>query len=915
MEFQTKTIGHLCSLLGQETDPIFLLGAGASVKSGIPLAHDMVEKIAKWGYCLENGSSPDDPLTLRSDWHPWLKQQPWYRDDLDLVASYPDAVDNILQPQNIRNQFFREILSPQVPVSSGYQRMAELMDRKVIRTILTTNFDTTLPDWCTSNRRPQLVHIIQTRADLTKISTSPEHPQIIYLHGSVEHYTDKNNLAETERLDEDLVSMLGPLLRDHPLIVIGYRGAEPSVMKHLLIDRVDISRNYRRGIYWCVQNYEKEGSESLTPFVHELAGEIRGNFQIVNIEGFDEAMEELWEAAREQQLDFRQTRTTMGTEDSTGLPYDFKPIKEASIDDFEWAPLRTRLVQYCENMDIRVPSSAEDNWIVQQLFNRTLAVQTKDENICPTVGGYLLFAVRPQDYIQCAQVIVRVKGNSEWLGRVFDGSGDDEGIMEDQIERIIEGNLWSQLDAVFDIFSFVNQPFRLKEEVSTTVQPYPPIALREMIVNALVHRDYTQTEPIAIEIEQTCIHIRNPGGLAPEVVRRVTSAANEEIKLAFESKIKGGTRGITYCRNRVVADLFYGLETMEKAGSGLSDIYRSATENKNEVSFGPTDDNTAFEITIHRRPEVVDEVTKTSYHRNFIRYASNLLEVINLPNVIWHAGTKAQKAKEVWENTKGGWLPPFVPYAGRLFTFHNLSNQTNPLYSQINVKDIEKVTLEDFIADYDERCFVWLLNECFYRHLRAQGLWIDKDRMRAYFPRTADGARVIEYQARVRRATRTVVKWKKRYWEHRSFWFRFERFADAWTLVMLPSYVFTTDGQSNFLEADAVNRLSTARQSRDYNNVVHNDLVFWSWVLSGGRQSTFALNLGSTSDQEGSISSNEIHNENCPQILIKANVSTTVVQDVEAEDALLEPKRLAQLESEFSQAISPLSEAVDVNAD
>ena len=913
MDFQTKTIGHLCSLLRQETDPIFLLGAGASAKSGIPLAHDMVEKIAKWGYCLENGSSPDDPLALRSDWYPWLKEQKWYRNHLDPADNYPYAVDNILQPQNIRNEFFRDILNPQVPVSSGYQQMAELMDRKVIRTILTTNFDTILPDWCTSNRRPQLVHVIQTTADFTKISTSPEHPQIIYLHGSVEHYTDKNNLAETEHLDEDLVSMLYPLLRDHPLIVIGYRGAEPSVMKHLLIDHADVSRDYRRGVYWCTQNYEEEDPSSLTPFVYELAGKIGTNFQIVNIQGFDEVIEELWESVRGQQFDFSQKRATADAEKLTSLPYDFQQITESSIDDFEWAPLRTRLVQYCENMDIRVPPSMDDGWIIKQLLNRTLALETKDGNIFPTVGGYLLFAVRPQDHIQFAQVIVRVIGNREWIESVFYNSEDDDRIGSNRTEQTIEGNLWSQLDAVFDILSFVNQPFRLKGEVSTSVQPYPPVALREMVVNALVHRDYTQTEPIVIEIEQTCIRVRNPGGLVPEVVKRLTSVANEEIKTAFEKEIKGGTRGITYCRNRVVADLFYGLDTMEKAGSGLSDVYRSATENRNEVSFGPTDDNTFFEITIHRRPEVVDEITKTAYHSNFIRYASNLLEVAKLPDVIWHAGTNAQTVKEVWENTKADWLPPFIPYARRLFTFHNLSTPTNPLYTQINVNDIQKLNVEEFIDNHGERRFIRLLNQCFYRHLKAQGLWIDKDRKRAYFPRINSDIRAVEYQARVRRATRIVVKRKKRYWEHQSFWFRFENFGNVWTLVLLPSYVFTTDGKSKLLRADEVNKLSTARQSRDYNNVVHNDLVFWAWVLSGGQQSTFVLDLGPTSNQEDSISSNQMHNGNGSQILIKSNLSITVLQNEEAEDALREPKQLAQLESEFSQAISPLSEAADVN--
>ena len=50
MEIKTTTIERLYRLLTQRADPIFLLGAGASVKSGIPLSHEIVEKIVKWGY-------------------------------------------------------------------------------------------------------------------------------------------------------------------------------------------------------------------------------------------------------------------------------------------------------------------------------------------------------------------------------------------------------------------------------------------------------------------------------------------------------------------------------------------------------------------------------------------------------------------------------------------------------------------------------------------------------------------------------------------------------------------------------------------------------------------------------------------------------------------------------------------------
>jgi hypothetical protein len=364
---------------------------------------------------------------------------------------------------------------------------------------------------------------------------------------------------------------------------------------------------------------------------------------------------------------------------------------------------------------------------------------------------------------------------------------------------------------------------------------------------------------------------------------------------------------------------------MEKAGSGLSDVYRFVNENGGEVSFGPVDDNNAFEVTIYCRKEVVDDVTKTASPLNVIstRYASNLLEVVKLPEVVWHAGTKARKAEDVWDSTEAEWLPPFVPYARRLFSFHNLKNPANPLHSQIDINDIETVSTEEFAANQDgERRFVWLLNECLYRHLEAQGLCIDKKRMRAYFPRTEEGPREITYQARVRQATRTIVKQKPRYWEHQSFWFRFERFDDTWALLILPGYVFTINGWRNLLDGDRVNVLSTKRASRDYNNVVHNNLVFWTWILSGGEQGIFSLKMGpnfksdsSPNIQEYPTPSSDINIDHTPQILLKATLPTTVAHDVEIDETLRQglsdeqdSAELAELEKEISRLAISQSE-------
>ncbi len=671
-------------------------------------------------------------------------------------------------------------------------------------------------------------------------------------------------------------------------------------MRHFLIDNAAETNGYRHGIYWCTRNCGDGDSNNLSSLVQALAGEIQTNFQVVSIDGFDEVMNTLLRHVY-QQVDYDQPQISPVAGESSLLPYDFQKLTESNLNDFDWPTMRVRLFQYCNRMDIRVPPNVDDDWIIRLLCDLDLASPTEEDNIFPTVGGYLLFAENPQLYIRTAKVIVRIKGEPEWLKSVFDASTN-------QVEQEIEGNLWLQLDEIYALLSRINRSFLLKGgRHSEPVYPYPPDALREIVVNALVHRDYEKDEPIVIEIEQTCICVRNPGGLVQDVIEQMNTTPHNEIRDTFETRIKGGAHGIQGYRNPVVSDLFYGTAEMERAGSGLPDVWQKCDENKNEVSFGPIDNNAAFEITISRRPEAVDTITGTaSSSDHFTHYTSNLLEVVNLPDVVWHAGTTARKAKDVWENTETDWLPPFMTYAERLFTFENLSISANPLFAAIDSNDIEKMTIEEFIDVYGEQRFVWLLNTYFFRHLETQGLWVDKDRKRAYFPKTDDNFRKITYQARVRRATRKVVKKINNYWEHKSFWFRFERFEDVWALVLLPSYVFTTDGKKDLLSGDLVNKLSTARQSRDYNNVVHNDLVFWTWVLSDEKHSTFALNTGPSDMQSRSTSVNEIHKLNGDQIRIRTNPSATVTLDFGDDAWGIEPlekldvTQTRQLKSEFS---------------
>lgn len=810
-EPRTNTVEQLFSLLANYPDPIWLLGAGASVKSGVPLSEGLVAQAAKWEYCKERGSSPDNPRIKRSDFLAWLKEKPWYRDG-SLAENYHAVIRHLLQPRENRREFFLNLLDTRLPASPGYHRMAEFMFRRTIRTVLTTNFDSVLPDHCRMVRRPHHLEVIQTSSDYTNLRTDPRHPQYVYLHGSVEHYTDQNDRDEVQTLDQVLVDRLLPLLRDHPLVVVGYRGGEPSIMQHLLADQAERVEFFRLGVYWCEVGYEDSGS--LNPLVRRFSQVIGTNFQVVPISGFDELMERCWALSNDRVVQLAPTTVLPAVAAPATL--DMRGVEGVSIADLDISAVRARLTNYCAALDIPVPQQISEDWLIELLATLDLAVKKPDGTVHPTVGGYLLFAKKPQEVMSNAVVQFKALGE----------------------EREVTGNLWNQLDILSDALAEFNRPFRLKGDVSESVYPYPPLALKEIVVNALVHRDYAAKTPITFELEHDRVVVTNPGGLVSDVL--IHTPGN-----SLQEWIAAGHRGVKGYRNPVIADLFYGAGAMDKEGSGLADVHKWVNENGASVQFGSRSENTGFQVTVLSRPEAVDRITGTAAPVVLsTRYAGNMLEVLKLPEIIWQAEMAENSVRSIWEAAGERWLPPFVLHGSRAYSLHRFRTMKGQRAVSVGTGDFQG-------RPDGDRVYVWLLNEYFYRHLEYRGLVVDKKRKRAYFPRTETGERPIPYQARLRRATRVVTKpivssstQKVRYWEHKSFSFSFDRFDAAWALQILPGYVFTTDGKYDLLSGERVTALATKRASHDYNSHVHHDLVFWAWVLSGGGTGPFNLEDG-----------------------------------------------------------------------
>src|SRR2546430_1028671 len=96
----TQTLASLmrdCS----EARPVFLLGAGASFSSGVPLAAESVRRIARRVFAERSKGGAVLPEQVKlSEWQSWLQSQTWFIKGEDRLAeNFPLIVEHLLHPR------------------------------------------------------------------------------------------------------------------------------------------------------------------------------------------------------------------------------------------------------------------------------------------------------------------------------------------------------------------------------------------------------------------------------------------------------------------------------------------------------------------------------------------------------------------------------------------------------------------------------------------------------------------------------------------------------------------------------------------------------------------------------------------------------------------------------------------------
>ena len=221
---------------------------------------------------------------------------------------------------------------------------------------------------------------------------------------------------------------------------------------------------------------------------------------------------------------------------SRGLSYDMMPVHHATLNDLD-------LDKFNDFLEVRKSDRKGTKNLNDLLLSYNLIVQ-EHAHTYPTVAGILLFGKNPQHFFSESFIICSYFSGIE--GRKTIATRDCTGTLLEQFNDAYEFVL-SRLSVSFTI-----KGPRRKEKLEI-----PEVALREILINAIVHRNYHINAPIKVALYENRIEIFSPGTFPG-------SLDVHNLKM-----------GITYIRNKAITKIFREMGYMEKLGSGFITLFES----------------------------------------------------------------------------------------------------------------------------------------------------------------------------------------------------------------------------------------------------------------------------------------------------------------------------------------------------
>lgn len=257
---------------------------------------------------------------------------------------------------------------------------------------------------------------------------------------------------------------------------------------------------------------------------------------------------------------------------AASLPtFDTRPCREATLDDLDLEVIQK---EYLPKAIAPEVLEHDDRTLEEQLAAlRLYNMQWK----CPTYAALIMFGKNPRYFMPGALVqFVRFEGKDNG-GKILN-------------ERRFEGSLFTILPRLENFIKdgiITKRPVPISILREKDVYNYPYKALRELLMNALMHRDYQANTPTRLYQYDDHIEIMNPGGLYGQARPENFPNVNDY-------------------RNSTLAEMMRTLNYVNMFNHGVREVKSQLAENGNPEPLFKVDYITAFAVEI---PEARDEET------------------------------------------------------------------------------------------------------------------------------------------------------------------------------------------------------------------------------------------------------------------------------------------------------------------
>ena len=243
--------------------------------------------------------------------------------------------------------------------------------------------------------------------------------------------------------------------------------------------------------------------------------------------------------------------------------FDARPCFEATLDDLD---LEAFVHDYLPKAVDAEALAADERSIERKMESLRLFNCVYN---CPTYAAIILFGKRPTYFLPGAFVQYVEFGGSDKASGVINENAFKECLLKalPKIDTFIETGV---------VRKYPVKVSALREE---TVHTYPKWAIRELAMNAIMHRDYQGNAPVRLYQFKDSLEIQNHGGLYGRV--RPENFPN-----------------INDYRNPVIAEAMKTLGYVNGYNLGIAEVQRRLKENGNPPAEFDISLLTAFRVTV-----------------------------------------------------------------------------------------------------------------------------------------------------------------------------------------------------------------------------------------------------------------------------------------------------------------------------